>query len=233
MLNMKNSYLVILLLSGCLSIISAKNATLSDLLLRFERGDLDYCRENIDKVAAKNPGNSNILYLRGLLESDGEKAAAIFQELVDKFKTSTKLSAAKKKLADYAAVKALIQDDDNLLHKQQQTAYGNLIKSVLKAETKSAPVGQKSKIESLVKNSEESTDGKLYFIQLGAYSSEKNARNDLKKYALYKPFVKSAVIRGKLFYLIISGSYASLEETEKVTDRIRKLHNIEPLIKEF
>jgi len=243
MLNMKNSYLVILLLSGYLSIISAKNATLSDLLLRFERGDLDYCRENIDKVAAKNPGNSNILYLRGLLERDGEKAAAIFQELVDKFKTSTKLSAAKKKLAEYASVKTLIQDDDNLLNKQQQTGYGNLIKSVLKAEAKSAPVdsnpvkmipvGQKAKIESLVKNSEESTDGKLYFIQLGAYSSEKNAKNDLKKYALYKPFVKSAVIRGKLFYLIISGSYASLEEAEKVTDRIRKLHNIEPLIKEF
>jgi len=240
---MGKNCIVFICLFGFLSVLFAKNATLSDLLKSYDRGDLDFCRDNIEKVAAKNPGNSNILYLRGLLETDGEKAAAIFQELVDKNKTSTKLSAAKQKLADYAAIKALCTDDKRVISKQKSAVYGNLVKSVLKARSKPdqvdsnpvkmIPVGQKAKDISLIKNFDAEADGKLYFIQLGIYSSEKKAKSDLKKYALYKPFVKSALIRGKNLFLIISGSYDSLEETERIVERIRKLHNIKPLIKEF
>lgn len=228
-MNTKYFYIIFLSYISLFSLLEAKKVTITDLMNSYDRGDLNFCRSNIDEVSAKNPGNTNILYLRGLIESNGDKSIKYFKELAER-KTSTKHILAKKKIEDFKTMQLLIKSPFSFSNYNQDTISTNLLTSISSTK-KIIPVKE---IETTGKVKKEfSNDGKLYFIQLGAYSSEKNAETAMKTLSAYKPFLRKATINDKVLYLIISGNYDSLDKAEKIVEKIRKSHNLEPLIKGF
>lgn len=228
-MNTKYLYIIFLSFIGLFSVLEAKKVTITDLLNSYDRGDLNFCRSNIDEVSSKNPGNTNVLYLRGLIEPDGEEAIKYFKELSEK-KTSTKQIIAEKKLTDYKAIQSQTKPLLNSSNNKQDIVSTKLLTSKL-ASKKIIPV----KDVELIGNNQDrlNKDGKLFYIQLGAYSSEKNAEIAMKTLTIYKPFIQKATIHDKVIYLIISENYESLDKAEKIAEKIRKTHNIKPLIKEF
>jgi len=73
----------------------------------------------------------------------------------------------------------------------------------------------------VVKESEIVSDKKVYTIQVGAFSAEKNAQNLAKE--IRDKGYQTHVIKGKTLYKVQVGEFKTSEEAKKISEDLRKL----------
>ncbi len=72
-----------------------------------ERGDLDSVRNALPELQKKYPKSSEVLYLSGVVESDGEKALMIFKDVLSQYPSSQRADDALLKIIEYLYTKGL------------------------------------------------------------------------------------------------------------------------------
>ena len=73
----------------------------------------------------------------------------------------------------------------------------------------------------VLKESEIATERKIYTIQAGAFSKEKNAQNLAKE--ISDKGYQTYVVKGKTLYKVQIGEFKSYEEAQKVSQKIKEL----------
>ena len=244
MLSNNNKYILVLFLAIFLSLLtsninfnlnaskkSINSISISNMLEKYEHGDLDYCRRNIDILANKYKNNSNILYIKGLIEKDGKKSIEYFKKIVKKFKTSSKNSIAKKKVKDFQNLQKYLSElnnnDMNIISENRNTninKYRN--QQSLKKKNKRIKI-RKNKFETkeLIKY--------RFTVQLGVFSSLKNAISQKKRYSFLDTFVKTENKDGVTLNRVMSGKYKTKKEAIKRADFLMKRYELKTIIKEL
>jgi len=208
---------VVLLLGTAVCIFGNQRATVSDLYDAFENGDLDFCLAHLAEVKEHNPNNSNVIYMQGLLETDGERSIASFKEVSSKYKTSSKIPNAQQKEREYNKIVQLLAS----------------VKPELPEKTL-IPALQIKPIPVIKSIPPAPVDGdRLFYLQLGAYSSQANAEKALQQLSEFQPFLKKAELNGRLLFLILSKTYDSQILVEKAREKAETKHNIKAIIKDF
>lgn len=203
--------------------------SISKMLEKYENGDLEYCRENIDKLSIKYKNNSNILYLKGLITVDGKKSVEQFKKIVDKFKTSSKKNIAKKKIKDYNNLEKYL-----LL---KGTTKGNIAKNTIQISeniTNNKKSGKRKRVK-IKQNKFDTIELKKYryTVQLGVFSNLTNANNLKDKYSYLDTFIKTDRIDDTILNRVLSGKYKTKKEALKRADFLMQRYDLKTLIKEL
>lgn len=208
--SLNNLYLlliVVLFLGGNIELRSS-SVSISNMLVKYAAGDIDYCTKNIKKVADRYKNNSNIFYLQGCLEKDGLKSLKYFKRIAFKFPKSSKFKVAKKKINDYQRLKAVLGKKDYFVQKKE-------IKKKVQHKNRAA------------KNT------LLYSVQLGAFQNRINAEKLLIKYKDLAPRIVGRSINNKKLNLVLCGSYKSAIEAKDKVLEIQKKYKIRGAVKKL
>lgn len=184
--------------------------SISELLVKYKAGDIDYIRKNLPAVEKRYPRNSNVLYLKGLTDIDGLSSKEYFNEIKTQMRSSSKYKLATEKVSNY----------------------NKLISYLEKRKSKSISTPTLSTSSSInIKKSTQSDKG--YFIQLGAFSSRSNAENLKSLYEDISPIVKEYNLEGRTYWLVLFGGYDDRERAEIEKEKIERKYKIKTTIKHF
>ena len=73
----------------------------------------------------------------------------------------------------------------------------------------------------IVKESEIVSDKKVYTVQVGAFSKEKNAQNLAKE--IRDKGYQTYVVKGKTLYKVQVGEFKSYEEAQNISQKLKEL----------
>ncbi len=201
---------------------SNKSITISEVLDEFEKGELDFCRKNIDYLSDKYKNNSNILYLQALLTVDGKKSVEKFRNIVTGFKTSSKYNIAKKKLLDYKLLENYLNTNTSVRVKPNQ--------KIIKKEN------TRNKVK-IIRNNDRLKQVNLnkykFSVQLGVFSNADNAENLKNKYSYLGTFIEKETVDGKILNRVFSGKYKTETEALRRADFLMKRYELKTIIKEL
>ena len=80
---------------------------LSSYYKMIEKGDLDSVKVALSELQKKYPKSPEVLYLSGVIESDGERALLIFKDVFSQFPSSQRADDALLKIIEYLYTKGL------------------------------------------------------------------------------------------------------------------------------
>ncbi|MBM2847053.1 MAG: hypothetical protein HW407_2365 [Bacteroidetes bacterium] len=81
---MKTALLLILLVTP-LRFFAQEKPDINSYVARVEEGDVESVREEVPSLLQHYPNDAGVLYLQGLVTSDGAEAVRIYQGIVDSF----------------------------------------------------------------------------------------------------------------------------------------------------
>ena len=182
----------------------SSSVSISNLLVKYAAGNIDYCTNNIKKAADRYKNNSNIFYLQGCLERDGLKSLKYFKRITSKFPRSSKFKVAKKKINDFQKLKALIGEKDYFVQRKE-----------------------------IQKKKHSKNNAVSYSVQLGAFLNRINAEKLLIKYRDLAPRIINQFVDNRKFNLVLCGNYDSAVEAKNKVLEIQKKYKIKGAVKKL
>ena len=238
----------IILLVSVLSIVLSQNVDLYFSLI--DEGELDGVKENLPELLSKFPQDPGVLFLKAVLTDDGESALKQYKYILKSFPKSTYAPESAMKIGEYFYARGLYTQSANLLKNipinyprfpQMQRLtdlminsfnaigeadsakyYALIIKSMFPAvetniENKDNKLSQvfsfKKKTESLGP----------YVIQIGAFSSEINAKRlKLQVSQLgHDVSINKVETNEKIFFAVRVNRYKSKRKAEEIGKDIK------------
>lgn len=85
---------------------------IEELNQKIKAGEIENVRNLLPSLIAKNPDNPELLYLSGLVETDGEKALLTYRDVISRFSNSSVADDAFLKIVEYLFTKGLYAKTD-------------------------------------------------------------------------------------------------------------------------
>jgi hypothetical protein len=188
-----------------------------EYLIEIENGMGEDVKNNLPEMKKKFPGAPSLLYLEGILTSDGEDAVKLYTALTDKFPRSTYADAANYRLYSYYSA----LNDQVLADK-----YAGRLRS----EHPSSPYTRL--IPALVKEKIVEKEEIYYTIQTGAFSNVTNAETLRKKFekAGYYTVVTDKMAGGTLFKVVYTGKFRTIAEAESFQLILNKKYGLKGIV---
>ena len=220
---------------------------------RIENGHADEIRPELQSLLSTYPNNPGVLYLQGVLTSDGTEAVRIYQSIVDNFPKSEWADDALYKVyqfyyaiglyrtaeiklnqlkTDYPQSKyvtgAAAVDVKNLPDESQKP---DSAQSVQPPPVASATDAEKPQTDDHPPVSDEVSPGQ-YALQVGAYSQQVNAE---KQKLFFEDLGFSVDVLNKVkgsrsLFVVLVGEYKSADEARAKGAEIKKKYNINSMV---
>lgn len=204
-------------------------SSIENRLEMIRSGRADEVKSELSSLITKHQNDPGILYLQGVLTSDGSEAAKIFQSVVDNFPRSEWADDALYRTYQYyysiGSYKTAVQKYDKLKQAYPNSPY-------LTHETPQSIDREADGVEK-PKSSVGSEEG-TFAVQVGAFSTAENASKQKRFFhnVGYPVEVLNKVKRGKSYYLVWIGSFKSYDEARKFRNEMRGRYKIEPIVVE-
>jgi cell division septation protein DedD len=222
-------------------------------LNRIANGHADEVRPELQSLLSTYPNNPGVLYLQGVLTSDGTEAVRIYQSIVDNFPKSEWADDALYKVyqfyyaiglyrtaeiklnqlkTDYPQSKYVTGvasvDVKNLPDESQKPDSGQSVQSPPVASTTDP---EKPSAEDRPPVSDEVSPGQ-YTLQVGAYSQQVNAE---KQKLFFEDLGFSVDVLNKVkssrsLFVVLVGEYKSADEARAKGAEIKKKYNINSMV---
>jgi len=220
-------------------------------LARVEKGESEAVRSEISSLLSKYPNNPDVLYLQGVLTTDGTEAVRIYQSIVDNFPKSERADDALYKVYQFYYAIGLYRTAEIKLN-QLKTDYpqSKYVASVVQSDTKnlpeekenpdlprSTPVVQNPPIqpqdekptlpESEPLHSVVGERGQ-YTLQVGAFSQQVNAEKQKLFFEDlgYSVEVINKVRDSRALFVVLVGIYRTSDEAKTKGEEFKKKYNI-------
>jgi tetratricopeptide (TPR) repeat protein len=234
------------------SIVRAEDPDIGKYLSRVEQGEADAVRSEVPSLLSRYPNNPGVLYLQGVLTTDGTEAVRIYQSIVDNFPKSEWADDALYKVYQFYYAIGLYRTAEIKLN-QLKTDYpqSRYLVTSASADTKnlpeekvtSGPVGVvadssqqpvPAAIESpdvAPKIEEQQTRGQ-YTLQVGAYSQQVNAEKQKLFFEDlgYSVEVINKVSAGRSLFVVLVGDYASSDDARAKRAEFKKTYNTNSMV---
>jgi tetratricopeptide (TPR) repeat protein len=204
-------------------------AAIQQRLEMIKNGQADEVKAELPSLLTKYQNHPGVLYLQGVLTSDGSEAVKIFQSVVDNFPKSEWADDALYKAYQYyysiGSYKAAAQKY-NLL-KQAYPSSPYLVSGELSLANREAEAVEKP-------GSAHDADSGTFAVQVGAFSTAENANKQKRFFhnVGYTVEILNKVKRGKSFYLVWIGNFKSDDEARKFGSELKRKYKIDTIVVE-
>jgi len=194
-----------------------------------KNGQADEVKVELPSLLTKYQNHPGVLYLQGVLTSDGSEAVKIFQSVVDNFPKSEWADDALYKTYQYyysvGLYKTAVQKYERL--KQAYASSPHLVHGESPSVDPEADAVEKP---SLTGGSDRGT----FAVQVGAFSTAENASKQKRFFhnVGYPVETLNKVKRGKSYYLVWIGNFKSYDEARKFRNTMKGRYKIEPIVVE-
>lgn len=220
-------------------------------LARVEKGEADAVRPEISSLLSKYPNNPDVLYLQGVLTTDGIEAVRIYQSIVDNFPKSERADDALYKVYQFYYAIGLYRTAEIKLN-QLKTDYpqSKYVASVVQSDTKNLPEEkenpdpqrptpavqnppmQPQAAKPALPESEPShtvvEERGQYTLQVGAFSQQVNAEKQKLFFEDlgYSVEVINKVRDSRALFVVLVGTYRTPDGAKTKGEEFKKKYNI-------
>jgi tetratricopeptide (TPR) repeat protein len=204
-------------------------AAIQRRLEMIRNGQADKVKAELPSLLTKYQNHPGVLYLQGVLTSDGSEAVKIFQSVVDNFPRSEWADDALYKTYQYyysiGLYKTATQKYDQLKQVYPSSPYlalGELSLANREGEAVEKP------------GSAQDADNGTFAVQVGAFSTAENANKQKRFFhnVGYPVEILNKVKRGKSFYLVWIGNFKSNDEARKFGTELKRKYKIDTIVVE-
>lgn len=200
-------------------------------LQMIERGQAEAVKAEIPTLMTNFQNHPGVLYLQGVLTTDGTEAVKIYQSIVDNFPQSEWADDALYKLYQYYYSIGLYKTaDQKLAQLKRDFPFSTYAADQLVAEeTKAAPpeipavVKQPGKVEKFTT---------LFTVQVGTFSVMQNAEELKQKFEKegYTSTIFTVVTNGKKLHKVWVGEFQKPDEAKRFSATIKKKFNVDSIV---
>lgn len=194
-----------------------------------EKGQVDQVKAELPTLLTTYQNNPGVMYLQGVLTTDGTEAAKIFQSIVDNFPKSEWADDALYKLYQYYYSIGLYKTaDQKMAQLKQDYPY-----SAYAVDQSSAPKEPPTETPDVVKP--KSTVQKFstsFTVQVGAFSTLQRAE-ELKSFFEGKGYssnIFTMVTNGKKLHKVWVGEFQKQDDARRFSAEIRKKFSLESIV---
>lgn len=236
----KITFVLMLLLIGTV-VLAAQTQNIDALIAAkvkmVEEGKADQVRLELPGIVSRYQNHPGVLYLQGLLATNGVEAAKYYQMILDNFPKSEWADDALYRIHLYYYSLGLHRTAE-LKMQQLRKEYPNspYIKEKPVAEVpedEKQPVVSVTPPPQLIETGNETElSGAAYAIQAGAFASIENAMRFKSFFEElgYPVEVQNKVRGGRSLHLVWVGSFATADEARKFRAEIKSKHKIESIV---
>jgi len=209
-------------------------------------------RSELPSLLSRYPNNPGVLYLQGVLTTDGTEAVRIYQSIVDNFPKSEWADDALYKVYQFYYAIGLYRTAEIKLN-QLQTDYpqSKYLATSSNTDTKNLPeervssglptvvgdtaretVPSASDLSGSTPEMDEGQERGQYTLQVGAYSQQVNAEKQKLFFEDlgYTVEVINKVRGGRSLFVVLVGDYKSSDEARSKGAEFKKTYNINSMV---
>jgi hypothetical protein len=225
------------LLLACSSLIKAQSQQSGepDILKRLElieKGQAEVVRAELPTLMTNFQNHPGVLYLQGVLTTDGAEAAKIYQSIVDNFPKSEWADDALFKLYQYYYSVGLYKTADQKLEQLKRdypfSTYATDQKVV--EEPKIAPPAETP--AKIAKPSPGKKSTVLFTVQAGTFRELQNAEELKTRFERdgYASHIFTIVNSGKKFHKVWVGEFTKQDEAKRFSAEIKKKYHLDTIV---
>lgn len=227
-----------ILLSLCLSMVSfaqTQQAGEPDILKRLElieKGQSDVVRTELPTLMTNFQNHPGVLYLQGVLTTDGNEATKIYQSIVDNFPRSEWADDALFKLYQYYYSIGLYKTADQKLEQLKRdypySTYATNQKVAEETKTP-APIETPTPVSRPGKGAKSTI---VYTVQAGTFSVLQNAEELRSRFEKegYVSHIFTIVNNGKKFHKVWVGEFGKQDEARRFSAQIKKKFHLDTIV---
>jgi cell division septation protein DedD len=219
------------------------DAVVESFVDRMEKGDTEEAKKSLPDLAARYPNSPAVMYLQGRLTQNGVEAAKSYQSIVDNFPHSQWTDDALYALYQFHYTLGHYRTADQKLQQLRREYPDSPLLSLKHArsipergdDTVSLPTKEIASAETTKQVSPDVQPvTEPYTLQLGAFSSVKNAENqkNLLEEMGVNVEVTNKVRGGRSLYLVWAGSFATSAQARAFGQKIKDKYKVDSIIVE-
>ncbi len=217
---------------------------INSYIARINNGQGEEVRNEIPSLLAKYPNNPGVLYLQGLVTSDGGEAVRIYQSIVDNFPKSEWADDALYKVYQFYYALGLYRTAElkmNQLRKEYPDSK-HLQSASAEPETKGMAEEQQQPAAATARPVQDTVSQPAheapapspirFALQVGAFTTQVNAEKQKQFFEQlgYPVEVLNKVKDNRALFLVWVGSYPTYDEAKAGGTEIKKKYNVASIV---
>ncbi|ROL62188.1 hypothetical protein D9V86_01930 [Bacteroidetes/Chlorobi group bacterium ChocPot_Mid] len=257
---MKNFFLTYIFLLLSFSTSFSQTNEINEGLKYISEGNIDNAKLLLPELLAKYPNDPGVKYLHAVVLEDGSLALSIYKEIISKFPKSPWVEESYLRIIQYYSItgdtleaKKYFSDFKKLFSNSDYLPLAeNAVKVAVNQKRKNTaietlneiPVLSQKKDEKLPKTEsdnqntkkpveeKEQTPSKLFSLQVGIYSTQTAAKNEVEKFTKLRlvASIYPKKIGSETLYAVIIGEYKTRQLAENAKPIVAKHCNCIPII---
>lgn len=232
---MRMILVVLLLVLSTIARAQGSEPDIPKYLAMIKNGQGDQVKGELPTLLTKYPNHPGVMYIQGLLTSEGADAVRIYQSIVDNFPKSEWADAALYKVYQFYYALGLYRTAE-LKMNQLKAEYPHSKYLTVAAEQTRLPEEPPDTASRAPKGAADSTKTirlqVQFSLQVGAYATQANAE---KQKSFFEGLGYPAEIISKLkdnrsLFLVLVGAYPTYEEAKAHGNEIKQKHNIDSIV---
>jgi tetratricopeptide (TPR) repeat protein len=229
------SIVLLVLVCSSTALAQSQQSGEPDILKRLElieKGQGDVVRAELPTLMTNFQNHPGVLYLQGVLTTDGAEAAKIYQSIVDNFPKSEWADDALFKLYQYYYSVGLYKTADQKLEQLKRdypfSTYATDQKVVEEPKV-TPPAETPAKVTQQSKGKKSSV---LYTVQAGTFRELQNAEELKTRFERdgYSSHIFTIVNSGKKFHKVWVGEFTKQEEAKRFSAEIKKKYHLDTIV---
>lgn len=207
-----------------------QEASISAYLKRIEAGERDAVKTETAQLIKSNPTDPSYIFLSAVLMEDAEEAVKNFTFILQNYPKSNYADAAVYRLYLYFYAIGSYMKAEGFANKlRSDYPSSSYIKMLAPQKDLSTGTKEESPKEETVKKEEIKKNSELFTIQVGAFTSDKNAADLKRKFESEKFTVEigEKTVGGTELKIVYAGKYRTKSEAEANLPVIQRLFDIE------
>ena len=206
-----------------------------DILKRLEmieKGQADAVRAELPTLMTNFQNNPGVLYLQGVLTTDGSEAAKIYQSIVDNFPKSEWADDALFKLYQYYYSIGLYKTADQKLEQLKRDYPFSTYATDQKVAEEPKVVPPVETPVKVTRPSKGEKSAVVFTVQAGTFSVLQNAEELKTRFERdgYPSHIFTIVNNGKKFHKVWVGEFNKQEEAKRFSAEIKKKYHLETIV---
>ena len=257
MRNVRRFALWFVVTGGMLATAQVSEPDIDKYMALVQQGEADQVRGELPSLLSKYPNHPGVLYLQGVVTTDGAQAVRIYQSVVDNFPTSPWAADALYRVYQYYYALGLYRTAE-LKMAQLRKDYPNskYVRAGTVVETAKLPEEKEETLSSVLDSTGTRVPGRedvkdlsaltavdsgqarggepqtRFSLQVGAYGSQENAHKQqlFFEHLGYPVGVQTKVKDSRSLYTVLVGSFETYDEAKVRSIEIKKKYNIESFV---
>jgi tetratricopeptide (TPR) repeat protein len=206
-----------------------------DILKRLElieKGQADAVRAELPTLMTNFQNHPGVLYLQGVLTTDGSEAAKIYQSIVDNFPKSEWADDALFKLYQYYYSIGLYKTADQKLEQLKRDYPFSTYATDQKVAEEPKVVPPVETPAKVTRPSKGEKSAIVFTVQAGTFSVLQNAEELKTRFEKdgYASHIFTIVNNGKKFHKVWVGEFNKQEEAKRFSAEIKKKYHLETIV---